>query len=137
MHDNDHIIMDSNNEAEPQGVPESAQVAEMHTLNVPAVTICIQSYGSPIQPYYRAHTVYMFLYLQKFLVAEELVDRSKRPKVEIQSLNTRAYLDHTVVPILLDAMAAVAKERWVRMYTHIGGAVLRRTGHAVANAVVN
>ena len=44
-------------------------------------------------------------------MAEELVDRSKRPKVEIQSLNTRAYLDHTVVPILLDAMAAVAKER--------------------------
>lgn len=70
-------------------------------------------------------------------MAEELVDRSKRPKVEIQSLNTRAYLDHTVVPILLDAMAAVAKERWVHMYTHIGGSVLRRTGHAVSNAVVN
>ena len=31
--------MDSNNEAEPQGVPESAQVAEIHTLNVPAVII--------------------------------------------------------------------------------------------------
>lgn len=34
-----------------------------------------------------------------------------RPRVDVQSLNTRAYLDHTVVPILLDAMAAVAKER--------------------------
>ena len=65
-----------------------------------------------------------FFYLQKFLVAEELVDRSKRPKVEIQSLNTRAYLDHTVVPILLDAMAAVAKERWVHTHTHRRG-VLR------------
>ena len=106
--------MDSNNEAEPQGVPESAQVAEMYII--PAVTSghtvpALTTYGSP------HGTVYMFFHLQKFLVAEELVDRSKRPKVEIQSLNTRAYLDHTVVPILLDAMAAVAKERWVHVYT--------------------
>ena len=32
-------------------------------------------------------------------------------KVDVQSLSTRSYLDHTVVPILLDAMAVVARER--------------------------
>ena len=47
-------------------------------------------------------------------IAEEEKAEAKQPmqKVEIQSLNTRAYLDHTVVPILLDAMTAVAKERY-------------------------
>jgi protein dpy-30 len=46
-------------------------------------------------------------------IVEEEKAEAKQPmqKVEIQSLNTRAYLDHTVVPILLDAMTAVAKER--------------------------
>ncbi len=33
------------------------------------------------------------------------------PKVEIDSLSTRSYLDHTVVPVMMDAMAAVARQR--------------------------
>ena len=43
------------------------------------------------------------------------LEKMKHPKtaVEIQSMSTRAYLDHTVIPILLDAMAVVAKERCV------------------------
>lgn len=36
-----------------------------------------------------------------------------RAPVDLQSLSTRAYLDYTVVPILMDAMTAVAKERYV------------------------
>ena len=36
---------------------------------------------------------------------------SKRPKVDLQSLPTRAYLDQTVVPILLQGMSVLAKER--------------------------
>lgn len=35
----------------------------------------------------------------------------KRPKVDLQSLPTRAYLDNTVVPILLQGMSVLAKER--------------------------
>lgn len=50
------------------------------------------------------------LFLQKVMSGER-GEGSERPRVDLQSLNTRAYLDHTVVPILLDAMAAVAKER--------------------------
>ncbi len=48
---------------------------------------------------------------QKFLSVEQEGGGVQRPRVDLQSLSTRAYLDHTVVPILLDAMAAVAKER--------------------------
>ena len=37
----------------------------------------------------------------------------KTPKtVELQSLPTRAYLDQTVVPILLSGLSTLAKERW-------------------------
>ncbi|XP_014784373.1 protein dpy-30 homolog [Octopus bimaculoides] len=36
---------------------------------------------------------------------------AKRPKVDLQCLPTRAYLDQTVVPILLQGMSALAKER--------------------------
>jgi len=35
----------------------------------------------------------------------------KRPKVDMQSLPARAYLDKTVVPILLQGLSALAKER--------------------------
>jgi len=42
----------------------------------------------------------------------------KRPKVDLQSLPTRAYLDQTVVPILLQGMSALAKERWESSSLH-------------------
>ncbi|ESO93589.1 hypothetical protein LOTGIDRAFT_118956, partial [Lottia gigantea] len=35
----------------------------------------------------------------------------KKAKVDLQSLPTRAYLDQTVVPILLQGMSVLAKER--------------------------
>ena len=49
--------------------------------------------------------------LQKFLEVERGVESDPQPRVEVQGMSTRAYLDHTVVPILLDAMSAVVKER--------------------------
>ncbi|XP_074641275.1 protein dpy-30 homolog [Tubulanus polymorphus] len=51
--------------------------------------------------------------VQKIIVAEKeaMESQTKKPKVELQSLPTRAYLDQTVVPILLQAMSALAKER--------------------------
>ena len=36
---------------------------------------------------------------------------AKKSKVELQSLTTRAYLDQTVVPILLQGLSALSKER--------------------------
>ena len=44
----------------------------------------------------------------------------QRSKVELQSLPTRAYLDQTVVPILMQAMSAVAKERYLHACVRVG-----------------
>ena len=57
------------------------------------------------------------MYLQKIIAHEkdggETGPASKRPKVDLQSLPTRAYLDQTVVPILLQGMSVLSKERSV------------------------
>ncbi|XP_031566208.1 protein dpy-30 homolog [Actinia tenebrosa] len=50
--------------------------------------------------------------LQKVIEKEkEEVDKPTKPKVDLQSLPTRAYLDQTVVPILLQGLATLSKER--------------------------
>ncbi|XP_054759732.2 protein dpy-30 homolog [Lytechinus pictus] len=50
--------------------------------------------------------------VQKIISNEKAeAEKQSRPKVDLQSLTTRSYLDHTVVPILLQAMSALAKER--------------------------
>lgn len=43
--------------------------------------------------------------------ASELATNNKKPKVDVQSLPVRAYLDQTIVPILLQGMSVLAKER--------------------------
>ncbi|KFV87342.1 Protein dpy-30, partial [Struthio camelus australis] len=47
------------------------------------------------------------------LVENEKINAEKtsKQKVDLQSLPTRAYLDQTVVPILLQGLAVLAKER--------------------------
>jgi len=52
--------------------------------------------------------------LQKMIAKEKETSGEaplKKPKVDLQSLPTRAYLDKTVVPILLQGMSVLAKER--------------------------
>ena len=51
--------------------------------------------------------------LQKIINSEKdaAENPAKRPKVDLQSLPTRAYLDQTVVPILLQGMSVLAKEK--------------------------
>ncbi|XP_062596865.1 protein dpy-30 homolog [Saccostrea cucullata] len=51
--------------------------------------------------------------VQKIITSEKELQEnpSKRPRVDLQSLPTRAYLDTTVVPILLSGMSVLAKER--------------------------
>jgi protein dpy-30 len=41
----------------------------------------------------------------------ELAAQNKKPKVDLQSLPIRAYLDQTIVPVLLQGMSVLAKER--------------------------
>merc|ERR1712141_966317 len=51
--------------------------------------------------------------MQKIIATEKENGETaaKRPKVDLQSLPSRAYLDKTVVPILLQGMSVLAKER--------------------------
>ncbi|KAL8614704.1 Protein dpy-30 [Nucella lapillus] len=51
--------------------------------------------------------------IQKLITNEKESSESaaKRPKVDLQSLPTRAYLDQTVVPVLLQGMSVLSKER--------------------------
>ncbi|XP_072031484.1 protein dpy-30 homolog [Amphiura filiformis] len=50
--------------------------------------------------------------IQRIAASEKIeVEKAGRPIVDLQSLTTRAYLDQTVVPILLQGMSALAKER--------------------------
>ncbi|XP_064602266.1 protein dpy-30 homolog isoform X2 [Liolophura sinensis] len=50
--------------------------------------------------------------VQKIIASEKDGEvPAKRPKVDLQSLPTRAYLDQTVVPVLLQGMSVLAKER--------------------------
>ena len=54
----------------------------------------------------------MSLILQQFVTSHTSgIKTEEMPEVELMSLDTRSYLDRTVVPALLDAMAVVAKER--------------------------
>ena len=46
------------------------------------------------------------------------VTRARASRVELQSLPTRQYLDQTVVPILLQALLVLAKERY-SLPTHL------------------
>ncbi|XP_075002727.1 protein dpy-30 homolog isoform X4 [Calonectris borealis] len=50
---------------------------------------------------------------KKRIVENEKINAEKtsKQKVDLQSLPTRAYLDQTVVPILLQGLAVLAKER--------------------------
>jgi len=45
------------------------------------------------------------------LISREIEVPNKKPRVDLQSVPTRQYLDQTVVPILLQALAALSKER--------------------------
>jgi len=45
------------------------------------------------------------------IIAKELEPPTKKSRVDLQSVPTRQYLDQTVVPILLQGLAALSKER--------------------------
>ena len=50
-------------------------------------------------------------------VKKEKEDAEKQArKVDVQSLPTRAYLDQTVVPILLQALSTLSKERFATSF---------------------
>ncbi|XP_013787754.1 protein dpy-30 homolog [Limulus polyphemus] len=48
--------------------------------------------------------------VQKVMAADK-DSQTKKPRVDLQNLPTRQYLDTTVVPILLQSLSALVKER--------------------------
>ena len=61
--------------------------------------------------YYQCSLTFFFL-LQRIVENEKInAEKTSKQKVDLQSLPTRAYLDQTVVPILLQGLAVLAKER--------------------------
>lgn len=55
---------------------------------------------------------FFFFPLQRIVENEKInAEKTSKQKVDLQSLPTRAYLDQTVVPILLQGLAVLAKER--------------------------
>ncbi|XP_035758676.1 protein dpy-30 homolog, partial [Egretta garzetta] len=58
------------------------------------------------------HSLWFFFLLQRIVENEKInAEKTSKQKVDLQSLPTRAYLDQTVVPILLQGLAVLAKER--------------------------
>lgn len=49
----------------------------------------------------------------------------KQPAPELQSMPIRAYLDHTVVPILLDGMSELVKERPANPIEYLASYLIR------------
>lgn len=52
-------------------------------------------------------------------------EKMLKQKVDLQALPTRAYLDQTVVPILLQGLSVLAKDRWERPGSWPRGAAAR------------
>jgi len=68
--------------------------------------------------------------MQKIIATEKENGETaaKRPKVDLQSLPTRAYLDKTVVPILLQGMSVLAKERPPNPIEYLAAYLLKNKG---------
>ena len=50
-------------------------------------------------------------FLSQKIIAKEHEIPAKKSRLDLQSMPTRQYLDQTVVPILLQGMASLSKER--------------------------
>lgn len=77
------------------------------------------------------NSVFKFVrfYLQKVTGMDKDGDLSgipaKKSRVDVQSLPTRQYLDQTVVPILLQALSCLAKERPADPISFLAGYLIR------------
>ncbi|XP_051238142.1 protein dpy-30 homolog [Dicentrarchus labrax] len=49
--------------------------------------------------------------IQRTVDSEKSAEKMQKQKVDLQALPTRAYLDQTVVPILLQGLSVLAKDR--------------------------
>ncbi|KAB0791412.1 hypothetical protein PPYR_03212 [Photinus pyralis] len=63
---------------------------------------------------------------------DNLEEQPKKHRVDLSSLPTRQYLDQTVVPILLQGLSHVAKERPADPVSALGNFLLKHKAPAAA-----
>ncbi len=63
--------------------------------------------------------------IEKIIENESDLANNKKPKADLQSLPIRAYLDQTVVPVLLQGMSVLAKERPPNPIEYLGTYLLK------------
>ncbi|KAG5461138.1 MAG: hypothetical protein BJ554DRAFT_6716 [Olpidium bornovanus] len=102
-------------EGQPPPLPQQAQaqaaenVADVGTIGPDVITGLSST----------AHKHFGFTKaIEDVLNAERAELREKLKTSCPQGLPARSYLEHTVVPVLLEGLKALVKERWVRPHTH-------------------
>ncbi|XP_076306110.1 uncharacterized protein LOC143222873 [Tachypleus tridentatus] len=77
--------------------------------------------------------------VQKIVAAEKEVgeSQSKKPRVDLQNFPTRQYLDITVVPILLQGLSALAKERPPDPIEYLAAYLLKNKSQFEQGSILN
>ncbi|CAD5121350.1 DgyrCDS9873 [Dimorphilus gyrociliatus] len=89
--------------------PASAENVTSTNEEAPEAKTEVTSQPDPPTEHGITENVQKIIEGEKQVSTEELA--AKKAKVDLQSLPARAYLDQTVVPILLQGMSALVKER--------------------------
>ncbi|KAM9792248.1 protein dpy-30 homolog [Neosynchiropus ocellatus] len=66
--------------------------------------------------------------LQRSVDGEKSVEKNLKQKLDLQALPTRAYLDQTVVPVLLQGLSLLAKERPPNPIEYLATFLLKNKG---------
>ena len=66
-------------------------------------------HDTPLQLTY--FSISRIIFIQKLAAGEAEAAKRSKDKAELQAMPTRTYLDQTVVPILLQGLGVLAKER--------------------------
>ncbi|KAM8841971.1 protein dpy-30 homolog isoform 1-T1 [Synchiropus picturatus] len=66
--------------------------------------------------------------LQRSVDGEKSVEKNLKQKLDLQALPTRAYLDQTVVPVLLQGLSLLAKERPPNPIEYLAAFLLKNKG---------
>ncbi|KAK5637965.1 hypothetical protein RI129_012260 [Pyrocoelia pectoralis] len=68
---------------------------------------------------------------------DNIEEPPKKHRVDLSSLPTRQYLDQTVVPILLQGLSHIAKERPANPVAALGNFLLNNRSSTTAAATIN
>lgn len=92
---------------------DDTRKCQSHWLLIPLPCLLLKRSDSSGHLSSKINTIISFYIHPKKMVEKEkeAAEKPTKPKVELQSLPTRAYLDQTVVPILLQGLSSLSKDR--------------------------